>query len=356
MNSKNKGRVVVAMSGGVDSSVSAALLKKEGFDVIGAFMKCWDDESNFCSAKEDEYWARRAASHLNIPFYRFDLTDEYRELVYDYFIKEYNASRSPNPDILCNSAIKFGVFFEKAVKIFNPDYIATGHYARVEREESGRVFLFCGVDDNKDQSYFLYRVGADSLRKTLFPVGELEKPEVRKIARGFGLPNADKKDSQGICFVGDVKLRDFLGGKLDVKKGVVRTSSGEIVGEHKGLNFYTIGQRKGVGSFGGGVPYYVVDKDLEKNELIVGGANDERLFSFTARLQDLSWINEAPEENKKYQVSIRYRQVPVDARVSFEGANVIVRFSEKQRAVAPGQSAVIYDKERVLGGGVIVGK
>jgi len=355
MQTKGK-KVVVAMSGGVDSSVSAALLKEQGFDVVGAFMKCWNAEDFLggeCSSEEDEYWARRAAAHLNIPFYSFDLVDEYKKRVVDYFVAEYNAGRTPNPDVMCNSEIKFGVFFDKVMEAFGADYIATGHYARVRQESDGSVTLLRGIDSNKDQSYFLYRVGAERLAKTLFPVGEYEKPKVREFAKKFGLPNADKKDSQGICFIGNVDMKDFLRGRVSATPGSVVTAEGKVVGEHEGLAFYTIGQRKGIGSFGGGVPYYVIAKNTEKNELVVGMAYDEDLSRTTATITDVCWVGKEPQEAKVYTASIRYRQKPQEVTVTKEEGGFTLHFTQSQRAVTEGQSAVVYDGDILLGGGII---
>lgn len=354
--STNGKKVVVAMSGGVDSSVSAALLKEQGFDVVGVFMKCWSIEDfpgGECSSEDDEYWARRAAAHLGIPFYSFDLVDEYKKRVVDYFVAEYNAGRTPNPDVMCNSEIKFGVFFDKVMATFGADYIATGHYARVWHGVDGSVMLLRGVDTNKDQSYFLYRVGADRLAKTIFPVGEYEKPKVRELAKKFGLPNADKKDSQGICFIGNVDIKEFLRDRVNTESGKVVTAVGEIVGEHEGLAFYTIGQRKGIGSFGGGIPYYVIGKNKEKNELVVGMAYDPDLSRDTASIIDTTWISGEPAEGKVYTASIRYRQKPQEVTITKEGERFVLHFAQSQRAVTEGQSAVVYDGDILLGGGII---
>lgn len=361
-----KGKVVVAMSGGVDSSVSAALLKEQGFEVVGVFMKCWnagDFPGGECTSEEDEYWARRAAAHIDIPFYSFDLVDEYKERVVDYFVAEYEAGRTPNPDVMCNSEIKFGVFFDKVMATFAPDYIATGHYARLHRESSKNkkqtsskkegTRLLRGVDKNKDQSYFLYRVDQGRLAKTLFPVGEYEKPKVRELAHRFGLPNADKKDSQGICFIGNVDIKEFLRGRVSARPGAVVRADGKVVGEHEGLAYYTIGQRRGVGSYGGGIPYYVVGKNAQKNELIVGRAYDEELSGQEVRIGALHWIGEAPQEGGVYTASIRYRQAPQEVRIHLENTHATLHFSEPQRAVTRGQSAVLYDGDVLLGGGII---
>lgn len=365
------------MSGGVDSSVSAALLKEAGYDVVGVFMRCWSVRSGImpeeCSAEEDEHWARRAAFALNIPFYSVDLVREYKNRVVDYFVSEYRAGRTPNPDVMCNEQIKFGVFFDKAINDFGADYIATGHYARLRREgtrnkEQGtsknlktanyslpttHCQLLKGIDKNKDQTYFLYRVGQAQLAKTLFPIGELTKPQVRKLAHKFDLPNADKKDSQGICFIGEVDVRKFLKQYIPQKEGVVVTTKGKCVGKHEGVQYYTIGQRKGIG-IGGGMPYYVIDKDIKTNTLVVGPKYDDDLFCNKLKLENINWISGKPKMPKNYQASIRYRQEPQDARVSENSdGSLILEFKNPQRAVTSGQSAVIYDGDIVLGGGII---
>ncbi len=355
MNSKKNKKVVIAMSGGVDSSVSASLLCEEGYDVTGVFMKCWDeelDEIRGCTAEEDEYWARRVAALLDIPFYRFDLVNEYKSRVYDYFINEYNNSRTPNPDILCNSEIKFGVFFDKVTKVFDCDFVATGHYSRIQRNRDNYNILK-GIDKNKDQSYFLYRIDKNILNKVLFPVGEMKKTEVRDYARKKNLPNSEKKDSQGLCFVGNIKIRDFLKGKIKIQKGNVVNQDGEIVGIHQGLSLYTIGQRRGVGSFGGGVPYYVIDKNIKNNELIVGYSYDEGLFKDSVLLKDCVWFVDPLKSDEECEVAIRYRQEPQNAIIKYKDGDLIVKFLEPQRAVTEGQSAVIYKGEVLLGGGII---
>ena len=369
-------RVVVAMSGGVDSSVSAALLKESGYDVMGIFMRCWninDFVPGECTAEEDEYWARRAASALDIPFYSVDFVQEYKNRVVDYFVSEYRAGRTPNPDVMCNDQIKFGVFFDKAMSDFGADYIATGHYARLRREGTSNkeqvksknlkttnyslstthCQLLKGIDKNKDQTYFLYRVGHKQLAKTIFPIGELTKPQVRKLAHKFGLPNAEKKDSQGLCFIGKIDVRKFLEEYIPQKEGVVITTSGATVGKHEGVQYYTIGQRKGIG-IGGGVPYYVIDKDVETNILVVGSRYDDGLFCDRLTLENINWISGRPKMPKNYQASIRYRQEVQDVKVlENSDGSLMLEFSEPQRAITSGQSAVIYDGDIVLGGGII---
>lgn len=352
MTNKKSKKVIVALSGGVDSAVSALLLKQQGFNVIGAFMKCWDGTEEGCTAAEDEYWARRAAAHIGVPFYRFHLTDEYKKRVVDYFIQEYKEMRTPNPDIMCNSQIKFGVFFDTVMNAFAPDYIATGHYSQIKRVKN-KLHIIQGIDQTKDQSYFLYRINPDVLRFVLFPVGGLEKKEVRQIAKRHSLPNAYKKDSQGICFIGNIKVRDFLAENMSVKSGNVVRQDGEIVGKHNGLAFYTIGQRRGVGSFGGGVPYYVISKNKKQNELIVGGKYDSNMSSDTAVIDDVNFFSEIQEDHI-YYVGIRYRQKPQKATMhQNKDRTYTIKFKQPQRAITSGQSAVIYDKNILVGGGII---
>ena len=347
-----KKRVVVALSGGVDSAVSALLLQQQGYEVIGAFMKCWDGEQKGCTVKQDEYWARRVASHLKIPFYRLNLVREYQEKVIEYFLQEYQDGRTPNPDIMCNSQIKFGVFFHTVMRALKPDYIATGHYVRIQNNT-----LLQGIDVTKDQSYFLYKISPDILDKVLFPVGQLEKKQVRTIAQKHNLPNATKKDSQGICFIGNIKVIDFLQEKLQAQKGDVVNEQGQIVGQHKGLCFYTIGQRRGVGSFGGGVPYYVIAKDKQKNQLRVGGKYDANMLSKKVCIQNTHWFL-SPKPHTTYRASIRYRQKPQEVTIEQIYKNkpqYTLYFKQPVRAATQGQSAVIYDKNGTLiGGGVIV--
>ena len=358
---KNKDiKVVVAMRGGVDSSVSAALLKESGYDVRGVFMRCWNPNDfvpGECTAEEDEHWARKVAHFLGIPFETVDLVAEYKKQVIDYFIEEYKKGRTPNPDIMCNDQIKFGVFFDKATNDFKADYIATGHYARLQQttsSEQRKAKLLKGKDLDKDQTYFLYRVKEEQLAHTMFPIGEYIKKDVRKLARKFNLPNADKKDSQGLCFIGKVDVNKFLKEYIPQKKGIVITTKGKKIGEHEGAQYYTIGQRKGIG-IGGGIPYYVVDKDIKTNTLVVGTKYDEKLFADQLTIENISWVSGKPKLPKKYQASIRYRQEPQEVKITenFDGS-LRLNFKEPQRAVTSGQSAVIYDGDVVLGGGIII--
>lgn len=355
-------KIVVAMSGGVDSSVVAGILVREGHEVIGAYMKNWsssvDDAGMVCGPEcgweQERADALRVAATLGIPFETFDFEAEYRERVVGYMVREYAAGRTPNPDVMCNKEVKFDLFL-KAAEALGADYIATGHYARIGRDEAGRYTLLAGVDDNKDQSYFLHRLTQEQLSKTLFPVGDFPKPEVRKLAREFGLPTAEKKDSQGICFIGKVDLATFLKDKIPQKPGAIVTTDGVVVGEHDGIAPYTIGQRQGL-RVGGGPAYFVVRKDMAKNALVVARADDPKaLLSEMADVSEMHWISGAvPTMPFECSVRARYRQTLQKVRVeNGDGGLVRLRFAESQRAISPGQFAVLYDGERCLGGGVI---
>ncbi len=347
------------MSGGVDSSVAAALLKKEGYDVTGVFMKNWSDETflkdtTMCPWVTDQEDARKAAAIFDIPFYTFDFEKEYRAKVVEYMIQGYRNGVTPNPDIMCNREIKFGLFFERALSL-GADYIATGHYARI-RAQDRRYELLMGVDVSKDQSYFLYQLGQRELAKTLFPIGEYAKQQVRKMAREFDLPNAEKKDSQGICFIGDLDVHEFLKSVIPPQLGKILTFEGREVGEHEGVAYYTIGQRHGIGSPGGGTVYYVAAKDAEKNILYVAeGENDEHLYKKELTVVDSHWISgEAPVFPLHCMARIRYRQPLQECKVAaIDGGKLSVIFTNPQRAVTSGQSIVFYDSDTVLGGGVI---
>lgn len=366
MNSK-KPRVLLGMSGGVDSSVSAILLLEQGYEVIGAFMKNWSDGGNGeeCSWRAERRDAMRVAAQLGIEFHTFDYEDEYREHVYEYMIREYEAGRTPNPDVLCNKYMKFGFLMNEAEKL-GCGFIATGHYARTHRDDDGTVHLLAGIDANKDQSYFLCQLNQDQLKEVLFPIGELKKSEVRKIAKMHNLSVADKKDSQGICFVGKVDMMDFLKERIREQLGNIVTTSGEIIGTHKGYAYYTIGQRSGLG-IGGGTPYFVVHRKPEANELVVAvGDDDPALFSRSLAATDL--VETIPGNLKKYkgkkiQARIRYRQPlqqcvfeiqdPVLDSPNPGCGTVRVNFDESQRAVAPGQFISLYDGEELVASGVI---
>ncbi len=349
----SKTQVAVAMSGGVDSSVAAVLLKEQGYDVVGIYMQNWTDEWGSCHADEEHRDALQVAVNQGIPFRVFDFEKEYRAQVIEYFFNEYRRGRTPNPDVECNRLIKFGLFVETALKEEGVDMIATGHYARVQ-DSGGRYSLLKGVDHNKDQSYFLWTLGQEQLARTLFPIGEMRKDEVREKARELGIHVADKKDSTGICFVGEGDIVELLKKELNVEPGPVLDENGEVIGEHEGAWFYTLGQRRGLG-VSAGVPYYVARVDVEKNILHAAPINDPALFSRGAVLENLSWVAGEPEHLPlECSVKIRYRQPDQAAVVRRDGSNnLMVEFEEEQKAMTPGQSAVFYDHERLMGGGVI---
>lgn len=344
-------RVYVGMSGGVDSSVTAALLQQQGHDVTGVYMKNWTQDlpGMKCPWAEDLADAKRVAVQLGIPFKVFDFQAEYKQKVVDYMIAEYQAGRTPNPDIMCNQEVKFKLFLETALED-GAEAIATGHYARVKDGQ-----LLAGLDQNKDQSYFLYRVTEDALKKTFMPIGDLEKPAVRAKAAELGLITAAKKDSQGICFVGKVGIKDFLQQYVTTEPGnIVDKDSNELVGQHDGAIFYTIGQRHGLG-VGGGLPYYVVGKDMAKNEVYVSRKlNDDSLWKDELTLNNLHWINQAPEKSKTYKVRSRYRAPLVEATITdLTDESAQLKLHDPERAITAGQSTVIYDGDRVVGGGIV---
>ncbi|HEY5806010.1 MAG TPA: tRNA 2-thiouridine(34) synthase MnmA [Candidatus Saccharimonadales bacterium] len=345
-------KVFAGMSGGVDSSVTAALLKEQGYDVTGVYMKNWTQDlpGMICPWKEDYQDAKRVAVQLGIPFKVYDFQEGYRQKVVDYMIDEYKSGRTPNPDIMCNQEVKFKLFLGAALED-GADLIATGHYARIK---DGK--LYAGVDPEKDQSYFLCRVTEDALRKTLMPIGEYAKPEVRELARKYGLATAEKKDSQGICFVGKVGIKDFLQQFVEAKSGKIINQKGEVVGGHDGALFYTIGQRQGLG-VGGGLPYYVVGKDMNKNEVYVTtDLQDARLWSDEITLTSPHWINEPPQENETYTVRTRYRAELLNASSirRLEDGNWHIVLRDEVRALTPGQSTVIYQHDRVVGSGLVI--
>ena len=353
-------RIVVGMSGGVDSSVAALLLKRAGYEVVGLFMKNWedDDDDEYCSTRQDLIDCAAVADIVGIELEAVNFAAEYRERVFSAFLAEYSAGRTPNPDVLCNAEIKFRAFLDHAMKL-GAARIATGHYARV-RGTAGKFELLKAVDGLKDQSYFLHRLNQAQLARTLFPLGELRKTEVRKIAQAAGLPNFAKRDSTGICFIGERPFREFLNRYLPRVPGPMRTPEGRVVGEHIGLAFYTIGQRKGIG-IGGlrdskGEAWYVAAKDMQKNELIVVQGHDHPLL-LSSRLsaRDLAWVSgEAPDPRPACGAKTRYRQADAPCHIAASwGDECALEFEAPQWAVTPGQSAVLYRGEVCLGGGVI---
>lgn len=352
-------KVIVGLSGGVDSSVAALLLREQGYEVEGLFMKNWeeDDGTPYCSAREDCADAQAVADHLGIRMHTANFAAEYWDRVFAHFLDEYRAGRTPNPDILCNKEIKFRAFLDYA-RDLGAERIATGHYAR-RGEHRGRTTLLKGLDQRKDQSYFLHTVGRRELARALFPVGELDKDEVRARARAAGLRTHDKKDSTGICFIGERRFGDFLRRYLPAQPGEIQTPEGEVLGEHQGLMYHTLGQRQGLGIGGRAkraeAPWYVADKVPERNVLIVVQGNEHpALYADSLWVRDIAWIDErAPELPFRGAAKVRYRQPDQDCVVTAEGGGFRVRFDAAQRAITPGQSAVIYRDEHCLGGGVI---
>lgn len=351
--------VVVGMSGGVDSSVAALLLKERGYNVIGLFMLNWEErgEDGACSAESDFADVRRVCSLLDIPYYSVNFAKEYLDRVFKYFLEEYAAGRTPNPDVLCNREIKFGPFREYALSL-GADYIATGHYCGIDHNKNGRHYLLKAADENKDQTYFLNQVKEEQLKNVLFPLVGMEKGRVREIAAAAGLSTAVKKDSTGICFIGERNFKKFLSEYLPAKPGRIVTLEGEDVGEHSGLMYYTLGQRRGLdlgGKKGESGRWFVVKKDLKNNILYVSHGDEAPLYSSECFVEGLNWIGiDEPVSPFSCRAKFRYRQKEQDVEVIPENGGVRVVFKEKQRAVTEGQYAVFYDETKCLGGGVIV--
>ncbi|KGA98025.1 thiouridylase [Alkalihalobacillus alcalophilus ATCC 27647 = CGMCC 1.3604] len=349
-------RVVVGMSGGVDSSVTALLLKEQGYDVIGIFMKNWDDtdETGFCTATEDYEDVIRVCNQIGIPYYAVNFEKQYWDKVFTYFLEEYKSGRTPNPDVMCNKEIKFKAFLNHALTL-GADYVATGHYAQV-KEVDGEVQLLRGADDNKDQTYFLNALSQQQLSKVMFPLGHLPKKEVREIAKQANLATATKKDSTGICFIGERNFKEFLSEFLPAQPGEMQTFDGEVKGKHDGLMYYTLGQRQGLGIGGPGEPWFVIDKNVKENILYVGqGYHHDGLYTEGLEAIEMNYIATEPRlEPFTCTAKFRYRQtdVPVTVYPQADGT-AKVQFDERQRAITPGQAVVLYEGERCLGGGTI---
>lgn len=354
-------KIILGLSGGVDSAVAALLLKQQGADVQALHMSNWEDDDGYCTAAADLQDARRVCEQIDIPLHHVNFAKQYRDRVFKYFLDEYRAGRTPNPDVLCNREIKFGAFRDYAKRL-GGELLATGHYARTGVSD-GQVQLMKGADKSKDQSYFLHAVSACALAETIFPLGDLLKADVRRIARDHGLAIHDKKDSTGICFIGERPFREFLATYLPADPGPIRTPEGKEVGRHQGLMYYTLGQRQGLGVGGrqdsGDAPWYVADKILEDNALVVVQGEHPMLYSSSMETSNATWIGKPPEKLSRTgalscSVKIRYRQPDQACLVRQEGSDLLeVSFAVEQRAVAPGQFAVFYDGDRCLGGAVI---
>ncbi|RDB31568.1 tRNA 2-thiouridine(34) synthase MnmA [Candidatus Similichlamydia laticola] len=347
-------RVFVAMSGGVDSSLSALLLKEMGYDVIGLFVSGWEDEFIGCQAKRDLEDVVAVCDSISIPYYAVDLKKEFSNLVFDRFLHSLRSGLTPNPDIACNQHIKFRLLLDKALAM-GGQFLATGHYCRLKRSVSGTPLLFKGLDRNKDQSYFLHAITASSLKRVRFPIGALRKEEVRFLAKKYCLPNYNKKDSVGICFVENKKFNEFISRYIPPKQGAILSTEGRPLGEHRGLHFFTIGQRKGLRIGGKGPPWFVVRKDLATNTLwIAQGQDHPWLFANRFLIRDLNWLDEPRDFPFRCCVKIRYRSQEQSCALHLISEEIVeVQLDSPQRAVTPGQSAVFYDGEQCLGGGLI---
>ncbi len=350
--------IVVGLSGGVDSAVAAMRLIESGHQVTAVFMKNWeeDDSEEYCSAEEDLAIATEVCTILDIPLRTVNFSSEYWDRVFQYFLQEYKAGRTPNPDVMCNKEIKFNAFLDFAIDL-GASRIATGHYARIE-QKSGQYYLLKGVDLNKDQSYFLYMLGQSELSRSLFPLGDLEKPVVRKLAEKAGLPNHDRKDSTGICFIGERRFKDFLSRFLPAQPGEIRSLNDDtILGQHDGLMYHTLGQRQGLGIGGEGDAWYVARKDLAQNILyVVQGQEDKALYSQALLVDTLYWtLDQSPDLPMHCTAKTRYRQPDqvCSVRPSDSADQLRIEFEQPQRAITPGQSVVLYDGDHCLGGGII---
>lgn len=350
----DKKTVFVGLSGGVDSSVSAVLLKKSGHNVVGVFIRTWQPDFIECTFREDRLDAMRVAAHLGIPFLECDAENKYKTAVAEYMIEEYRAGRTPNPDVMCNREIKFGVFWDFAKK-HGADYIATGHYAQIEKNKLKKA-----VDPSKDQAYFLYRLTSDDLEHTIFPIGNLKKTEVRKLAEKFNLPNAIKKDSQGICMLGDLDLKNFLTHYISQKRGDVLSEEGKIIGHHEGSIFLTLGERHGF-TITEKTPndgrYYIVAKDIKNNSITISSKRGGRDGSFNSskeiKISKCSWVGEEPKSGRKYTAEVRYHGEYLRCQIiEIKGASAVIAF-DNPILVAPGQSVVIFDSKICLGGGIV---
>lgn len=356
-NSKKDKLVFVGLSGGVDSSVSLALLKKEGYRVVGVFIKTWSPDFMNCPWPEERREAIRVCSFLGVPFVDYDATEEYKKEVAFYMIEEYKKGRTPNPDVMCNRQIKFGAFWNFA-KSKGADYIATGHYANKKDNGSGEYELLVGPDKNKDQIYFLWTLNQEDLRHSLFPVGNMSKEKVRKLARRMKLPNAEKKDSQGVCFLGELNMKEFLSHYIEKEEGKVLDTNGKVIGGHMGVMFYTLGERHNFEikkEYFFGKPFFVVAKDIKNNTITV--SSEIKLKKDSGQkileLDNCNWIGDKPKINKQYQIQIRYHGQFVLAKIKSMENNNVILVSDEPILADKGQSVVIYDKKTLLGGGVI---
>ena len=362
MTDNSQTRVVVGMSGGVDSSVTALLLKEQGYDVIGVFMKNWDDtdENGVCTATEDYKDVAKVANQIGIPYYSVNFEKEYWDRVFEYFLEEYRQGRTPNPDVMCNKEIKFKAFLDYAMQL-GADFVATGHYAQVEKDENGLSHMLRGIDQNKDQTYFLSQLSQEQLEKTMFPLGGMEKKEVREIAERGNLATAKKKDSTGVCFIGEKNFKEFLGKYLPAQPGKMVTLEGDVKGDHAGLMYYTIGQRQGLGIGGGqgdsSEPWFVVGKELATNTLLVGqGFHHDHLYATHLDASMIHFTTNEPKP-KEFECTAKFRYRQQDTRVKVilneDQTKAKVIFIEPVRAITPGQAVVFYDGMECLGGGVI---